>query len=66
MRNLDENELAERWDKSPRTLEGWRRQGKGPRYLKIGGRVVYRLDEIEAVRGRQPPRQHERSAHRWQ
>ena len=23
-------------DKSPRTLQGWRQQGKGPRYLKIG------------------------------
>ena len=48
MRNLDENELAERWDKSPRTLQGWRQQGKGPRYLKIGAHVLYPLDEIEA------------------
>ncbi len=47
MRNLDENELAERWHKSPRTLQGWRQQGKGPRYLKIGTRVLYPLAEIE-------------------
>ena len=48
MRNLDENELADRWDKSPRTLQGWRQQGKGPRYLKIGAHVLYPLEEIEA------------------
>ena len=40
--------LAERWLISPRTLEQWRWQGRGPRYLKIGGRVVYRLSDIEA------------------
>jgi hypothetical protein len=40
--------LARRWNISPRTLERWRWLGTGPRYLKIGGRVVYRLDDIEA------------------
>ena len=33
---------------SPRTLQGWRQQGKGPRYMKIEGRVIYPLPEIEA------------------
>ena len=47
-RHLNQTELAERWDLSPRTLEQWRWQGKGPRYLKIGGRVVYPIVEIEA------------------
>jgi hypothetical protein len=28
--------------------EQWRWQGRGPRYLKIGGRVVYRVSDIEA------------------
>ncbi|MFS0738186.1 helix-turn-helix domain-containing protein [Sphingomonas sp. 1P06PA] len=41
-------ELARRWKLSPRTLERWRWLGQGPRHLKIGGRVVYRLDDIEA------------------
>jgi len=29
-------------------LERWRWLGQGPRYLKIGGRVVYRLEDVEA------------------
>jgi hypothetical protein len=48
MKNLTENQLADRWQNSPRTLQGWRQQGKGPRYLKIGSRVVYPLAEVEA------------------
>ena len=47
-RHLNQTQLAELWDLSPRTLEQWRWQGKGPRYLKIGGRVVYRLTDVEA------------------
>lgn len=48
IRHLHQVELAERWRISPRTLERWRWEGKGPRYLKLGGRVVYRLEDIEA------------------
>lgn len=48
MQHLDQKSLADRWQISPRTLEQWRWQGKGPRYLKIGGRVVYRLLDVEA------------------
>ena len=48
MQHLDQKTLAGRWQISPRTLEQWRCQGKGPRYLKIGGRVVYPLTEIDA------------------
>jgi hypothetical protein len=33
---------------SPRTLEGWRSLNTGPAYLKIVGRVIYRLIDIEA------------------
>jgi hypothetical protein len=47
MQHLDQRTLAERWLISPRTLEQWRWQGRGPRYLKIGGRVVYRLSDVE-------------------
>ena len=47
-RHLNQTQLAQRWDLSPRTLEQWRWQGKGPRYLKIGSRVIYPLPEIEA------------------
>jgi hypothetical protein len=47
MQHLDQKALAGRWQISPRTLEQWRWQGKGPRYLKLGGRVVYRLADVE-------------------
>jgi predicted site-specific integrase-resolvase len=48
VRHLTQIELAQRWRISPRTLERWRWLGQGPRYLKIGGRVVYRLEDIES------------------
>ena len=48
MPNLNQKELADRWNLSPRTLEQWRWRGVGPRYLKLGGRVIYRLADIEA------------------
>jgi hypothetical protein len=48
MQHFDQKNLAKRWLISPRTLEQWRWQGRGPRYLKIGGRVVYRVSDIEA------------------
>ncbi len=47
MQHLGQNALAERWQVSPRTLEQWRWQGRGPCFLKIGGRVVYRLSDVE-------------------
>ena len=45
---VKQKELASRWKISHRTLERWRWAQEGPRYLKIGGRVVYRLSDIEA------------------
>jgi hypothetical protein len=32
---------------SPRTLEGWRLRGGGPRFLKIGRRVIYRRRDLD-------------------
>lgn len=46
--HLNQTELARRWNLSPRTLERWRWLGRGPRFLKIGGRVVYRGEDIAA------------------
>lgn len=45
---INQKELSERWKISPRTLERWRWLGTGPDYHKISGRVIYRLDGIEA------------------
>ena len=33
---------------SARTLEKHRTYGTGPRYSKLGGRVVYRMDDLQA------------------
>jgi hypothetical protein len=30
-----------------RTLRRWRRRGKGPPWVRIGGRVFYRIDEVQ-------------------
>ena len=45
---LNQSRLASRWTLSPRTLERWRWKGEGPAYLKLGGRVVYRIEDILA------------------
>ncbi len=52
-KHLNQIELSRRWTVSPRTLERWRWRDEGPVYLKIGGRVVYRLDDIEAFEAQQ-------------
>ncbi|WP_417729531.1 helix-turn-helix transcriptional regulator [Roseovarius sp.] len=44
---LNQKELAERWTISHRTRERWRRAGEGPVYMKVGGRVVNRIADIE-------------------
>ena len=46
--HLSEKRLARRWGLSHRTLERWRHDEHGPAYLKVGGRVVYRIEDIEA------------------
>jgi hypothetical protein len=53
IKHLNQFELARRWAMSPRTLERWRWLGQGPQYLKIGGRVVYRLDDVEVYEAQQ-------------
>ena len=53
IKHLNSVELSRRWNLSPRTLERWRWQGVGPQYLKIRGRVVYRLDDIQAFEAEQ-------------
>lgn len=53
IRHFNQVQLARRWNISPRTLERWRWLGQGPQYLKIGGRVVYRLDDVESYEAQQ-------------
>ena len=53
IKHLNQIELSRRWSLSPRTLERWRWLREGPVYLKIGGRVLYRLEDIEAYEAEQ-------------
>ncbi|WP_291856624.1 helix-turn-helix domain-containing protein [Bradyrhizobium sp.] len=46
--HLSQLDLARRWSISPRTLERWRWTGEGPRYIKLVGRIIYRLEDVEA------------------
>lgn len=48
MSKITQEQLADRWHLSPRTLEQWRWLGKGPKFLKIGARVLYREEDVDA------------------
>lgn len=45
---LSEKALARKWGISHRTLQRWRWLNQGPTYLKIGGRVRYTQEAIQA------------------
>lgn len=46
--HLNQKQLAARWSISEATLERWRSEGIGPKFLKLCGRVLYRQIDIEA------------------
>jgi hypothetical protein len=63
---LTQDELAERWRMSPRSLERWRGEGFGPAWIRLRGRVLYRIEDVVAFerariegladrRGMEPP-----------
>lgn len=41
-------QLADYLHSTPRTLEDWRLNGVGPRYIKLGQLVRYRLADVDA------------------
>ena len=47
-------QVSERWNHriSVRTLANWRSSGSGPKFSRIGGRVLYPVDEIVAYEAR--------------
>ncbi len=51
---LQPRELAARWRGvvTLSTLDNWRSQNRGPRFVKIGGRVLYPVAEVEAYEAR--------------
>jgi len=46
--HLNQKQLAARWSISEATLERWRSEGIGPKFLKLCGRVLYRQVDIDA------------------
>ena len=48
VKHLNQRELAQRWDVSEASLERWRTEGIGPVFLKLHGRVLYRVEDIES------------------
>ena len=53
VRHFTQVQVADRWQMSVRTLERWRWLGQGPRFMKLGGRVAYRLQDIEEFEAEQ-------------
>ena len=47
-KHLKQSELADRWNVCEGTLERWRSEGNGPVFMKLQGRVLYRLEDLEA------------------
>ena len=45
---ISERELASVTTLSPRTLQLMRRNGGGPPFAKLGGRIVYRWADVES------------------
>jgi predicted DNA-binding transcriptional regulator AlpA len=46
---MTEQELSSRWQVSIKTLQRWRGQQAGPKFIKLENRAVrYRLSDIEA------------------
>lgn len=45
---LEPDETATALDVRPKTLEAWRREGKGPAFVKVGRYVRYRLSSVIA------------------
>jgi predicted site-specific integrase-resolvase len=51
--HMNQIEVARRFKLSPRTLERWRQTGEVDLpFIKIGGRVAYRVEDIEAFEAR--------------
>jgi predicted site-specific integrase-resolvase len=48
LRHMTEEELAERWRVSRRSMERWRVAGKAPAWMRLGNRVLYRVEDVLA------------------
>ncbi|MBB78334.1 MAG: hypothetical protein CL844_04970 [Crocinitomicaceae bacterium] len=46
--NLTPKELAEFWCMADHTLANWRHQGIGPKFTKVGARILYKVEDVIA------------------
>jgi len=44
---LTEKQVATMLSITQQTLRNWRQQGKGPKYVKVGGSIRYRYTDVE-------------------
>lgn len=44
---LTSKEVSRLWEISPHTLRKWRWEGKGPQFVKLGHRVLYKESAIK-------------------
>ena len=63
---LNQSEVAFRFRVSPRTLERWRWLKTGPNYLKLGGKIVYSLTDIETYERRRRAETHSSILGSWE
>ena len=45
---LTTRQLAARLDVHWQTILNWRHQGKGPAYFRLGGAILYAVEDVEA------------------
>ena len=46
---IEVDELAERWGVSKKTIDNRRYRGQGPNYFKIGGKILYDLEDVQRM-----------------
>ena len=46
--------VAKRVHRSERTLERWRKEGRGPRFLKFGNRILYSEADVDEWLSKKP------------
>ena len=45
---LTDTQLAERWQMHRKSLIRWRGQGQGPPFIKINGKILYKMADVES------------------
>jgi len=46
---IEVGDLAKRWGVSKKTIDNRRYRGQGPNYFKIGGKILYDLEDVQRM-----------------